>query len=54
VRTDAGTDFYELTQREGRVEIIPGLDTTVWGYDGIFPGPTIEARSGRLVKGESE
>jgi len=49
VRTDAGTDYYELTQREGRAEILPGLDTTVWGYDGIFPGPTIEARSGRRV-----
>jgi FtsP/CotA-like multicopper oxidase with cupredoxin domain len=49
VRTDANTDYYELTQREGRAEILPGLDTTVWGYDGIFPGPTIEARSGRRV-----
>src|SRR5829696_865096 len=49
VRTDAGTDYYELTQREGGAEILPGLDTTVWGYDGIFPGPTIEARSGRRV-----
>jgi spore coat protein A len=49
VRTDAGTDFYELTQREGQAEILPGLDTTVWGYDGIFPGPTIEARSGRHI-----
>jgi len=49
VRTDAGTDYYELTQREGGAEILPGLDTTVWGYDGTFPGPTIEARSGRQV-----
>jgi spore coat protein A len=49
VRTDANTDYYELTQREGRAEILPGLDTTVWGYDGMFPGPTIEARSGRRV-----
>src|SRR3712207_4911091 len=39
VRTDAGTDYYELTQREGRAEILPGLDTTIWGYDGIFRGP---------------
>jgi spore coat protein A len=49
VRTDAEADYYELTQREDRVEILPGLDTPVWGYDGIFPGPTIEARSGRRV-----
>jgi spore coat protein A len=49
VRTDANTDYYELRQREGQAEILPGLDTKVWGYDGIFPGPTIEARSGRRV-----
>ena len=30
VRTDANADYYELTQREGRAEILPGLDTTVW------------------------
>jgi spore coat protein A, manganese oxidase len=49
VRTDANTDYYELRQRKGQAEILPGLDTTVWGYDGIFPGPTIEARRGRRV-----
>jgi spore coat protein A len=49
VSTEGGMDRYELTQREGRVEILPGLKTTVWGYDGVFPGPTIEARSGRTV-----
>ena len=41
VRTDAGADYYEMTQKAGRVEILPGLQTEVWGYDGIFPGPTI-------------
>ena len=30
-------------------EILPGLKTEVWGYDGIFPGPTIEARRDRPV-----
>jgi spore coat protein A, manganese oxidase len=47
VRTDATADYYELTQRVGRTEILPGLKTEVWGYDGIFPGPTVESRSGR-------
>ncbi|MEX2981060.1 multicopper oxidase family protein [Streptomyces sp. C36] len=47
VRSEHGTDFYEVEQREGRVEILPGRRTTVWGYDGIFPGPTFTARSGR-------
>jgi spore coat protein A, manganese oxidase len=47
VRSDANADYYEVTQRVGRVEILPGLKTEVWGYDGIFPGPTLETRSGR-------
>jgi FtsP/CotA-like multicopper oxidase with cupredoxin domain len=49
VRRTATTDFYELTQREARVEILPGLPTTIWGYDGRFPGPTFRVRSGREV-----
>src|ERR671914_403960 len=47
VRSDAGADYYETTQKAGRVEILPGLQTEVWGYDGIFPGPTVESRSAR-------
>jgi spore coat protein A len=48
-RTHAGIDYYEITQRAGKAEILPGLETEVWGYDGIFPGPTIESRSGRKI-----
>lgn len=48
-RTDATTDYYEIVQREKCVEILPGRHTTIWGYDGTFPGPTIKARSGRTV-----
>jgi spore coat protein A, manganese oxidase len=47
VRTDSTTDYYEMTQREAEVEILPGLRTTVWGYEGMLPGPTIQARRGR-------
>ena len=47
VRSDASTDYYEITQKMGRAEILPGRKTEVWGYDGIFPGPTIESRRGR-------
>jgi spore coat protein A, manganese oxidase len=50
VRTDAGTDYYEMTQEADSQEILPGLKTEVWGYEGMFPGPTIEARSGRRVE----
>ena len=49
VSTGAGVDHYEITQRVGKAEILPGLETEVWGYDGIFPGPTIESRSGRKI-----
>jgi spore coat protein A, manganese oxidase len=42
-------DRYELTIREGRAEIIPGTLTPVYGYDGIYPGPTIRARKGRTT-----
>jgi FtsP/CotA-like multicopper oxidase with cupredoxin domain len=49
VRRERDTDFYEIEQREAAVEILPGRLTTVWGYDGMFPGPTIAARSGRRV-----
>ncbi|WP_310722852.1 multicopper oxidase domain-containing protein [Streptomyces sp. N2A] len=47
VRSEHGADFYRVEQREGQREILPGRKTTVWGYDGTFPGPTFAARSGR-------
>ena len=47
VRSDANADYYEITQKIGEAEILPGKKTEVWGYNGIFPGPTIESRSGR-------
>jgi spore coat protein A, manganese oxidase len=49
VRRDSIADYYEVAQREASVEIIPGIRTLIWGYDGIFPGPTIEARRGRTA-----
>jgi spore coat protein A len=49
VRTDAKTDYYEITQREADVEFLPGIRTRIWGYEGIFPGPTIKARRGRTA-----
>lgn len=49
VRTDATTDYYEITQRPATAEIIPGLMTPLWTYEGTFPGPTLVSRSGRRV-----
>lgn len=36
----------EITQRVAEAQIVPGTPTPVFGYDGIFPGPTIETRRG--------
>src|SRR5579863_3202213 len=49
VRADAAADYYDLTAKSARIQIIPGLTTEVWGYNGIFPGPTFEARTGRQI-----
>jgi FtsP/CotA-like multicopper oxidase with cupredoxin domain len=49
VSSTAGEDRYEITIREGRAEIIPGELTPVYGYNGIYPGPTIRARKGRTA-----
>jgi spore coat protein A len=49
VRADATTDHYEVTQRIADARILPGRTTRIWGYDGVFPGPTFEARAGRQV-----
>jgi spore coat protein A len=46
---DGSGDYYELTATAANASILSGLRTQIWGYNGIFPGPTIEARSGRKV-----
>ncbi|WP_232664912.1 multicopper oxidase family protein [Pseudonocardia sp. TRM90224] len=47
VRSDAEGDHYEITQRAAQAELLPGLPTEVWGYNGTFPGPTIVSQRGR-------
>lgn len=49
VATDATTDYYAMTMRAARKTIIAGKQTTIWGFEGEFPGPTIVARAGRQV-----
>src|SRR4051794_37589219 len=41
------TDTYALIQQQASVEILPGLKTDIWGYNGVTPGPTIVVRQGR-------
>ncbi|MBA3279254.1 MAG: multicopper oxidase domain-containing protein [Geodermatophilaceae bacterium] len=45
-----GADLYEIVQREADLEIVPGFQTPVFGYDGSFPGPTILSRRGRPIR----
>jgi len=44
---DASTDYYEISQEVALAEILEGPKTEIWGYNGMFPGPTIESRRGR-------
>jgi spore coat protein A len=46
-RTDATTDYYRMEMRPAQAEILPGLKTTIWGYNGTFPGPTVLVNQGR-------
>jgi spore coat protein A len=47
--SDATTDYYDVTMQVGQKEIIPGQLTTIWGYNGMYPGPTIVAKRNRRV-----
>lgn len=49
VARPVGEGLYRITQREARAEILPGGRTPILGYDGIFPGPTLETRRGQPV-----
>lgn len=48
-RTNASTDFYQLTARPASISIIPGTTTPIFGFNGIFPGPTIVSRRDRTT-----
>ena len=48
-KTLHGTDYYDITMKIAKQEIVPGLQTPIWAYNGIFPGPTIKARRGRPI-----
>ncbi|CAH0155387.1 Spore coat protein A [Arthrobacter sp. Bi83] len=41
---------YALTQKLGQAHMLPGLTSTVAGYNGIFPGPTIRAKQGTRIE----
>lgn len=42
--------YYEITMRRGTARILPGVDDTeIFGYDGLYPGPTIVSRGDETV-----
>ncbi len=43
------TAFYEMRIQESTHEFFPGVQTPVYGYDGMVPGPTFKARVGQPV-----
>lgn len=45
--SDANTDYYEIVVKPDQVEILPGLKTPIWSYNGMTPGPTICQQCGR-------
>ena len=49
VRRSATTDYYVMTMRRASAEMLPGLQTEIWGYNGIAPAPTIRVQQGREV-----
>ncbi|HET7478575.1 MAG TPA: multicopper oxidase domain-containing protein [Rubrobacteraceae bacterium] len=50
VKRTATTDVYQMSMRAVQAQILPGFPkTTVFGYDGLVPGPTILALAGRPV-----
>ncbi|WP_273941149.1 multicopper oxidase family protein [Kutzneria chonburiensis] len=48
-RQTSDTDYYDIVQSAATAEILPGLKTPIWGYNGTFPGPTIVQNPGRNV-----
>lgn len=48
-RSDGDRDYYEVTMRRARADILKGKRTTIWGFDGRFPGPTFKVKRGREI-----
>jgi spore coat protein A, manganese oxidase len=46
-RSNNTTDYYDIVQQQATAELLPGKRTQIWGYNGMFPGPTIKVRQSR-------
>lgn len=49
-----GVRVFHLTAQEGTSEIVPGKQTTTWGFNGPHFGPTVVASRGERVRLEFE
>src|SRR3954470_21450961 len=45
--SDPTTDYYVVRQQAFVGEVLPGVKTPLFGYNGTVPGPTIKATKGR-------
>jgi FtsP/CotA-like multicopper oxidase with cupredoxin domain len=45
------TVYYDITMTESNAHVLPdpNLTTKIWGYDGLYPGPTIEAELDKRI-----
>jgi spore coat protein A, manganese oxidase len=50
VSTSGDEDTYRLSMRPVVLEVLPGFQTTFWGYGGEVPGPTFKIQQGRRTK----
>jgi spore coat protein A len=50
VRSSKKLEEYVFEMKPSNVEILPGYETPILGYNGTFPGPTVKARRGREVQ----
>jgi FtsP/CotA-like multicopper oxidase with cupredoxin domain len=46
-KVSATTDYYDISMRKSTLQILPGYQTEVWAYNGVFGGPTIQSVQGR-------
>lgn len=40
----------EIVARQAEIEILPGVKSAAWTYNGMFPGPLLEAKVGDTLK----
>src|SRR5690625_3604792 len=49
ISSTAAGEVYEVTQKVAMADLLEGVRTEIWGYDGLLPGPTLKTHRGRKV-----